>query len=160
MFKTWNASFLEHLRGFGKIEAKPFGYHLHLSEPLRWREVALILKEEGEVEYFVALTATHKPPLIQLRYDLRSLLNLIDISVSFLIPETEAVPSVADIWKAAEWQEREAYDLVGVRFEGHPNLKRLLLPEDWVGHPLRQDYEFPSAYREVPLLYQPPDASV
>lgn len=50
------------------------------------------------------------------------------------------VPSVSNVWKAARFLERETYDLVGVRFAGHPNLKRILLPEPWQGHPLRKDY--------------------
>lgn len=56
------------------------------------------------------------------------------------------VPSVADVWAVADWHEREAYDLVGVRFLGHPNLRRILCPEDWEGHPLRKDYEMPLEY--------------
>jgi len=51
------------------------------------------------------------------------------------------LPSVSGVWRAALFLERETYDLLGVRFEGHPDLKRILLPEPWVGHPLRKDYE-------------------
>lgn len=50
------------------------------------------------------------------------------------------MPSVTEIWPTADWHEREAYDLFGILFVGHPNLKRILLPEDWEGHPLRKDY--------------------
>src|SRR5207249_911335 len=56
------------------------------------------------------------------------------------------VPSVTDVWPAADWHERETYDLVGVQFVGHPNLKRILLSDDWEGHPLRKDYVFPLEY--------------
>ncbi len=59
------------------------------------------------------------------------------------------VPSVADVWKTADWHEREVYDLVGVFFTGHPNLVRILLNDDWVGHPLRKDYEFPLEYHGI-----------
>ncbi len=58
----------------------------------------------------------------------------------FLPREDPRVPSVFWIWKGADWQERESYDMYGIVYEGHPNLKRLLMPEDWVGYPLRKDY--------------------
>jgi NADH-quinone oxidoreductase subunit C len=52
----------------------------------------------------------------------------------------EPIPSVVSVWPTADWHEREAFDLMGIRFEGHPNLKRILLDDDWEGHPLRKDY--------------------
>jgi NAD(P)H-quinone oxidoreductase subunit J len=64
----------------------------------------------------------------------------------FLPRENPRVPSVYWIWKAADWQEREAYDMYGIVYEGHPHLKRLLMPEDWVGWPLRKDYISPDFY--------------
>lgn len=64
----------------------------------------------------------------------------------FLPRENPTVPSVYWIWKSADWQEREAYDMFGIIYEGHPNLKRLLMPEDWVGWPLRKDYISPDFY--------------
>jgi NADH-quinone oxidoreductase subunit C len=59
------------------------------------------------------------------------------------------IPSVAGIWRTADWHERECYDLLGVRFDGHPNLRRILCPEDWAGHPLRKDYEMPLEYHGI-----------
>lgn len=59
------------------------------------------------------------------------------------------VPSVSGIWKTALWHEREVYDLSGVLFTGHPDLRRILCPEDWAGHPLRKDYEMPLEYHGI-----------
>jgi NAD(P)H-quinone oxidoreductase subunit J len=64
----------------------------------------------------------------------------------FLPRENPTVPSVYWIWKSADWQEREAYDMYGIVYEGHPNLKRILMPEDWIGFPLRKDYISPDFY--------------
>jgi NADH-quinone oxidoreductase subunit C len=59
------------------------------------------------------------------------------------------VPSVTPLWATADWHEREVYDLSGVWFTGHTNLTRILLSDDWVGHPLRKDYEFPLEYHGI-----------
>ena len=59
------------------------------------------------------------------------------------------VPTVTDLWPAADWHEREVYDLCGVWFVGHPDPRRMLLAEDWEGHPLRKDYEFPLDYHGI-----------
>lgn len=63
--------------------------------------------------------------------------------------ELPEIPTVAGVWAIADWHEREAFDLVGIKFTGHPNLKRILCAEDWVGHALRKDYEFPLEYHGV-----------
>ena len=66
-----------------------------------------------------------------------------------------AVPTVSGVWPTAGWHEREAWDLLGIRFTGHPDLRRMLLEEDWVGHPLRKDYVMPGQWSGVPLNGQP-----
>ena len=59
------------------------------------------------------------------------------------------VPSVSHLWRTADWHEREVYDLSGVHFTDHPNLRRILCPEDWVGYPLRKDYQMPLEYHGI-----------
>lgn len=60
------------------------------------------------------------------------------------------IPTLCHLWPTANWHEREAFDLFGLSFTGHPNLKRILCHEDWVGHPLRKDYEFPKTFEGIP----------
>jgi NADH-quinone oxidoreductase subunit C len=62
------------------------------------------------------------------------------VRVQVWLDDGETVPSVVPVWPTADWHEREAWDLMGIRAEGHPSLKRILLEDDWVGHPLRKDY--------------------
>lgn len=62
------------------------------------------------------------------------------IRIVLYVARDEVIPSVTDLWKGADWYERELYDLFGIQFEGHPDMKRILMPDDWVGHPLRRDY--------------------
>lgn len=67
--------------------------------------------------------------------------------------EKPSVPSLTSIWKAADWHEREAYDLLGINFEGHPDLRRILMPADWQGFPLRKDYKEQEYYRGVKVKF-------
>lgn len=96
-------------------------------------------------------------PHLEVVYHLWSVTNKQSLVVKVLLPrwkndvegELPEVPSVVEVWRAADWHERETYDLSGVRFVGHPELKRILCPEDWVGHPLRKDYEMPLEYHGI-----------
>lgn len=72
------------------------------------------------------------------------------IRVSVFVEREEQLPSVTDLWDGANWYERELWDLFGIKFEGHPDLKRILMPDDWVGHPLRKDY----ALTEEPVQFK------
>lgn len=61
------------------------------------------------------------------------------------------LPSVASVWRTADWHEREAFDLMGIFFTEHPDLRRILLPDDWQGYPLRKDYADPETYHGIPI---------
>jgi NADH-quinone oxidoreductase subunit C len=62
------------------------------------------------------------------------------LRIQVWLDDGEAVPSVVEVWPTADWHEREAWDMMGIRFDGHPNLSRILMEDDWEGHPLRKDY--------------------
>ena len=82
-----------------------------------------------------------KPKRFAMNYHLLKLADRPErIRVQTWIDEDEPVPSVIYVWPTADWHEREAWDMMGVRVEGHPNLQRILLEDDWEGHPLRKDY--------------------
>jgi NADH-quinone oxidoreductase subunit C len=76
--------------------------------------------------------------------------NLERLRVVVFVEREGALPSVVDLWRGADWYERELFDLFGINFEGHPSMKRILMPDDWEGHPLRRDY----ALTEEPVEFK------
>jgi len=110
-----------------------------LIEVMQW-----LRDDEGNgFDFLSSLTAidwTERKPRFDVVYHLRSLKTSQCLTVKVGCEDGEGVPSVVELWKTADWHEREAYDLYGVEFLGHPNLERIFLPEDWEGHPLRKDY--------------------
>ncbi len=79
-------------------------------------------------------------PRFEVVYHLYSLQHRRRLRLKVRVDEGEAVPTVTGVWATANWHEREVYDMFGVSFEGHPDLRRILMPDDWEGHPLRKDY--------------------
>ena len=107
-------------------------------------QVAELLKNASEFEfdYLTNLTAVDYIDYFEVVYHLISLKHnhSIVLKTRCLDRDNPVVPSVVTLWRAADYQEREVFDLMGITFEGHPNLKRLLLWEGFEGHPLRRDY--------------------
>jgi NADH-quinone oxidoreductase subunit C len=79
-------------------------------------------------------------PRFQLSYHILSHAFKEHIRLRVLLDESDSVESITPVWPSANYYEREVFDLFGLQFEGHPNLRRILMPDDWVGHPLRKDY--------------------
>jgi NADH-quinone oxidoreductase subunit C len=105
-------------------------------------EVARFLKESLDLDYLTSITAVDYIDHFELVYLLTSLGNNHSITLKTRCDEREnpRVPSVVSLWRGADFQEREIYDLMGITFEGHPNMKRLFLWDGFQGHPLRKDY--------------------
>lgn len=111
-------------------------------KPERLLEAGQYLKEEEKFDFLTDLTAVdcyERAP----RFDV--ILNLYSFPrnerLRLKVPVSESCPSVTGIWGAANWLERECFDMFGILFTGHPDLKRILLPDEWKGHPLRKDYD-------------------
>jgi len=101
------------------------------------------LRDKEQFDYCVDVTAVHYPKR-ERQFDVLWILYSFSknerIRVKTEIADGESIPSSVDIWPTTNWLEREAFDMFGIRFEGHPDLKRILLPDGWKGHPLRKDY--------------------
>jgi len=96
-----------------------------------------------------------KESRIQVVYCLDSLPHDTALAVKVDLPRDAArLPTLEGVWRAADWHEREAWDLMGVVFEGHHNLDRILCAEDWEGHPLRKDYKMPETYHDIPNTFE------
>ena len=116
--------------------------------------------EELAFDNLLCLSGMERPDHLETVYHLFSFRHRGRITVKTRCPKDDPViPSVAAVWRTAEWHERETYDLVGIRFSGHPDPRRILLPEDWEGHPLRKDYQPLASYHGIPLTAKLPPAT-
>jgi NADH-quinone oxidoreductase subunit C len=101
------------------------------------------LRDEEQFDYCVDITAVHNPKRdrqFDVIWILYSFAKNERMRVKTEIKDGESIPSSVPIWPAANWLEREIFDMFGIKFDGHPDMKRILLPDGWKGHPLRKDY--------------------
>ncbi len=125
--------------GIGEAEVKGPEVRLMTTPDHAW-EVCRALHDAG-FEYLNCLSGVDWVTHLDVVYDLSSLRHPNKVHLRVKVSrDNPIVRTVSDLWRAAEWHERECYDLYGVRFDRHPDHRRILLPEDWVGHPLRKDY--------------------
>jgi NADH-quinone oxidoreductase subunit C len=117
-----------------------------------WHAAAERLRADG-FDFLQNQTAVDwiKQERIELVYHLWSYARREQRVVKIDLPRAQPeAPSVADVWRAADWYEREQFDLLGVVFTGHPDLRRILMPIDWTGHPMRKDYVEPASNNGMP----------
>jgi NADH-quinone oxidoreductase subunit C len=126
------------------------GQHAVTIAPYDLRDVALFLRDDRALDFDMLVDIGGVDYLsygddrawrFEVAYQFYSLAGNHRTRVKVAVPdESVAVPSLWDVWRVANWMEREVFDQYGIRFEGHPNLRRILNHEDFVGHPLRKDY--------------------
>ncbi|HLW46743.1 MAG TPA: NADH-quinone oxidoreductase subunit C [bacterium] len=98
---------------------------------------------EFDMSYLSFVSAIDWPDRFEVVYHLTSVNRRHGVMLKVPVPKDRpAVPSVVELWSGADWHEREAYDLFGILFEGHPDLRRIMMSSDWKGHPLRKDYVY------------------
>ncbi|CAG4994243.1 NAD(P)H-quinone oxidoreductase subunit J [Dyadobacter sp. CECT 9275] len=128
-------------------------------------DICRYLHEDSRLyfDYLACVTAIDNGPglaTMEVIYNLTSIPYGHDLMLKIIFPRNQdkeplpVVPSVSHIWRTAEWHEREAFDLLGIYFEGNKDLRRILLPEDWEGHPLRKDYSAQEKYHGISVRYE------
>jgi NADH-quinone oxidoreductase subunit C len=121
---------------------EPDGIVLYIA-PEQILPVLNYLKEEAQFEQLAAVTAVDwwpRRPRFEVVYLVHSYARNLRVRLNVRLAEGEEIESACQVWRGANWYEREVFDLFGIRFRNHPNLERIMMPADWEGHPLRKDY--------------------
>ena len=143
---------LNHGDGLSVIE----GTEIILVQAEKWTEIAKDLKENKDLtfDYLSCVTGYDNGvgQSIGVAYNFYSMSKKHSLEIRIEVErENPEIPSVEKIWRTADWMEREVFDLYGVFFKDHWDLRRILLPSDWVGYPLRKDYKEPDYYNGMPV---------
>ncbi len=145
--------------GDAVVEAKPDAVPEPFVKiaPAAIERVALVLRDTPDfaMDHLMCLSGMdHGKGILGVVYHCGSTVHRHRVTLKVEVPADQAsVPTLSAVWPTANWHEREAYDLIGVRFEGHPDPRRILLPEDWPGHPLRKDFKVPEYYHGMKVPY-------
>jgi len=143
--------------GFGSrvLESKPDAINPWSAvEPSAILEIAQFVRsdERLSMDHLELLGGVDYKDRIEVVYVLFSMTHRHRYTLKCRMPrEAPGIHTVESVWAVANWHEREAYDMFGIVFEGHSDLRRILCPDDWEGYPLRKDYKFPTTYRDMPV---------
>jgi NADH-quinone oxidoreductase subunit C len=148
------SSLLKDQFGEGIIESKPEVMSpWSVVDPSRILEVSRFMHDDErlKMDHLELLGGVDFKDRMEVVYVLNSLTYHHRYTLKCRLPrENPAILTVESVWKVANWHEREAYDMFGIVFEGHSDLRRILCPDDWEGFPLRKDYKYPKSYRDMP----------
>ena len=149
------ARFGDKILGFTEVKGDPFA----TVRPDALIEVGRALQSDPDLDMdFLSDQCgsdlgTDKP--LESVYHFTSLKHNHTFAVKVQLPrDNPRCPSLVPLWSSANWFERESYDLFGIVYEGHPDLRRILLPDDWEGWPMRKDYVMPEWHNEIPLIHK------
>jgi NADH-quinone oxidoreductase subunit C len=140
----------EKFHGSVIVPEEPQNDYIHLNSE-NWKEIAKFIKTDKELKFDSCQCITGidlgEQANLEVRYNFHSMKHKHKIEIRIETDRKKPnIPSVEQVWRGADWHEREVYDMFGIKFKGHRDLRRMLLPDDWKGWPLRKDYKTPNMY--------------
>lgn len=148
IYHVLKEKFPHELAAFVAEGAMPFA----VVDPSGLTDVMRVLKSDPDLsfDYLSSISGVDREDKMEVVYHLFSYVKKHRFVLKvYLDRDNPEVDTVTGIWSGANWHEREAYDMLGIRFREHPDLRRILMVEDWEGHPLRKDYKFPDEYHGI-----------
>jgi NADH-quinone oxidoreductase subunit C len=137
------------------LESKVDGFHpSSVVEPAAILEVCRFLRDDGRLamDHLECLAGVDYKDRVESVYVMYSMTHRHRFALRCKMPrENPHLPSVESVWSVANWHERESFDMIGIVYDGHSDPRRILMPDDWEGYPLRKDYKFPTTYRDMPV---------